>query len=40
MTFSTKQLYYDSTMMIWDKETTVKIGADKYKIEIFAYISK
>ena len=30
-----KQPYYEATVMIWDRETTVKIGSDKQKIKTF-----
>ena len=30
-----KQPYYDATVIIWGRETTVKIEVDKQKIKIF-----
>ena len=35
-----KQLHYQAMMMIWGREATVKIGADKQKIKPFVYINK
>ena len=32
--------YYEATVIIRGRETTVKIGADKQKIKAFVYINK
>ena len=35
-----KQPYYEAAVMIWGREITVKIGAEKQKIKTFVQISK
>ena len=35
-----KQPYYEATVMIQSRETTVKIRVDKQKIKTFVYIIK
>ena len=35
-----KSSYYEATVMILGRETTVKIGADKQKIKTFVKISE